>query len=49
MPGAYAHITLVSMLREPARLEANPSFPVTAIPALLDYFKYCELGAVSPD
>lgn len=49
MPGAYAHMTLVNMLREPARLEAIPAFPEEAIPAILDYFKYCELGAVSPD
>jgi len=49
MPGAFAHMTLVNMLREPLRLEAIPSFPGEAIPAVLDYFKYCELGAVSPD
>ena len=49
MPGAFAHMTLVNMLREPDRLEAIPSFPERAIPTVLDYFKYCELGAVSPD
>ena len=49
MPGAYAHITLVNVLKEPRRLEAIPGFPAEAMPAVLDYFKYCELGAVSPD
>lgn len=49
MPGAYAHITLVNMLREPKRLESIKSFPTDAISAILDYFKFCELGAVSPD
>lgn len=49
MPGAYAHITLVNLLKEPARLEAIPGFPSDAISAVLDYFKFCELGAVSPD
>ncbi|WP_341502469.1 zinc dependent phospholipase C family protein [Gallaecimonas sp. GXIMD4217] len=49
MPGAYAHLTLVNLLREPARLEARPDFPLAAIAALMFHFKYCELGAVSPD
>ena len=49
MPGAYAHITLVNIIKETPRLEAIPGFPMEAIPAVLDYFKYCELGAVSPD
>jgi len=49
MPGAYAHMTLVNILSEPSRLEAIPSFPESAISSVLDYFKYCELGAVSPD
>jgi hypothetical protein len=49
MPGAYAHLTLVNELREPQRLEAVPGFPPDAIAALLDHFKFCELGAVSPD
>lgn len=49
MPGAFAHITLVNMLREPQRLEAIPDFPKQIIPGLLKNFKYCELGAVSPD
>lgn len=49
MPGAYAHITLVNELKETRRLEALDGFPRAAIPAILDYFKFCELGAVSPD
>ncbi len=49
MPGAYAHLTLVNLLREPARLEAIPGFPDEAISAVLEYFRFTELGAVSPD
>lgn len=49
MPGAFAHIALVNIAKEPARLEAGPGMPADAIAALLDWFKYCELGCVSPD
>ncbi len=49
MPGAYAHITLVNQLKEPRRLEAIAGFPREVIPIILDWFKFCELGAVSPD
>lgn len=49
MPGAYAHMTLVNLLKETARLEGSAGFPNAAIPAVLDHFKFCELGAVSPD
>ena len=49
MPGAFAHITLVNTLREPQRLEAIPNFPKEIIAGMLRNFKYCELGAVSPD
>lgn len=49
MPGAYAHITLVNLAREPARLEAGPGIPDAAALALGRWFRYCELGAVSPD
>lgn len=49
MPGAYAHITLVNELREPARLEAIAGMPRAALPVVLEWFKYCELGSVSPD
>jgi hypothetical protein len=49
MAGAYAHLTLVNLLKETPRLEAIPNFPKQAIIAVLDYFKFCELGSVSPD
>lgn len=49
MPGAYAHMTLVNLLREPVRLEAIPGFPNEAISAVLEYFRFTELGSVSPD
>jgi hypothetical protein len=49
MPGAYAHITLVNHLRLPNILESIPGFNDDAAIALMDYFKFCELGAVSPD
>ncbi len=39
MPGAYAHITLVNILKEPQTLEAIPGFPEEALSAVLDYFK----------
>jgi hypothetical protein len=48
MPGAYAHVTLVNLIREPVRLEAH-GFSPESIVAVLDYFRFCELGAVSPD
>ena len=49
MPTAYAHITLVNVLKEPRRLQRIPGFPKAAIAAILDYLKFCELGAVSLD
>ena len=49
MPGAYAHITLVNIAKEPARLESGPGIPGAAGLALGRWFKFCELGAVSPD
>ena len=49
MPGAYAHITLVNELRTPARLDRLPDFPDAAKRAVMRHFKFCELGAVSPD
>jgi len=48
VPGAYAHITLVNEAKRTDFLERG-AVPVEAITALFDYFKYCELGAVSPD
>lgn len=49
MPGTYAHLTLVNEVKVPSRLESLPGFSDEAIASVLDYFKYCELGAVSPD
>lgn len=49
MPGAYAHITLVNHLVTPDRLESIPGFEDEAAIALLEHFRFCELGAVSPD
>ncbi len=49
MPGAYAHITLVNEFRNPERLENIVGLPKEAMIALYKSFKYCELGAVSPD
>lgn len=49
MPGAYAHITLVNQFRGTNQLDSLVGFPDKAKPALLKWFKYCELGAVSPD
>jgi len=49
MPGAYAHITLVNLAKEPARLEKVPGFPEPAIAAVMKNFRFTELGAVSPD
>lgn len=48
MSGAYAHLTLVNLIKEPARLE-HRGFTPEAIISVLDYFRFCELGAVSPD
>jgi hypothetical protein len=48
MPGAFAHITLVNLMKETRHLAAL-GFSNPASAALLDYFGYCELGAVSPD
>lgn len=49
MPGAYAHITLVNEMRATSHLESLPGFSDEAITSVLDYFKFCELGVVSPD
>jgi hypothetical protein len=49
MPGAFAHMTLVNMLKETNRMEAIKGFPKTAMRAVMRHFKFCELGAVSPD
>lgn len=49
MPGAYAHITLINLAREPARLESGAGMLNPAALALGRWLKFCELGAVSPD
>lgn len=49
MPGAYTHITLVNVAREPAKIAAGPGLPDEVALALAKHFKFCELGAVSPD
>lgn len=49
MPGAYAHITLVNHLSRPQHLESIEGFVPDAAAAIMDYLKFCELGAVSPD
>jgi hypothetical protein len=49
MPAAYAHITLVNLFRETRRLRNLSGSPVEAISAIMKYFRFCELGAVSPD
>jgi hypothetical protein len=49
MPGAYAHITLVNISKEPDELEKLDGFPTQAISSVMKYLKYCELGCVSPD
>jgi hypothetical protein len=47
MPAGFAHITLVNILSR--KLEQIAGFPEKAITAVLDYLKFVELGAVSPD
>jgi len=49
VPGAYAHITLINLAREPQRLAAGPGLPDPAALALGRWLKFCELGCVSPD
>lgn len=48
MPGAYAHLTLANEASAPALLE-RANVPLDAITAILDWKKFVELGAVSPD
>ena len=48
MPGAYAHITIVNELRDTRRLQ-NAGVEKKVIRAALRWFKFSELGAVSPD
>jgi hypothetical protein len=48
MPGAFAHITLVNEATGTHYLDEY-KIEGEAYDALLEYFEYCELGAVSPD
>jgi hypothetical protein len=49
MSGAYAHLTMVNLLRATKHIENRLRFSNPAAAALLTYLRYCELGAVSPD
>jgi hypothetical protein len=49
MPGAYAHLTLANVLKEPATLDKIVGFPDAAKFAVMSKYSFCELGAVSPD
>lgn len=48
MSAGYAHITLVNLLAVPNILD-NAGIPQEAAIAVLQWFKFCELGSVSPD
>src|SRR5688500_9239356 len=48
MSGAYAHLNMVNLAKEPARLEKQ-GIKTEAITSVLDYFRFCEHGAGSPD
>lgn len=48
MSGAFTHFTVVNELREPNTLEQSQIHDEVIAP-LLENFKYCELGAISPD
>lgn len=47
MPGAYAHITAVNVVKE--KIEKQPGFPFDGLSIIYERLKFCELGAVSPD
>ncbi len=49
MPGAYAHLTLANEMRDGKRLDSIFGLIPDAKRSVLKYFKFCELGAVSPD
>lgn len=49
MPGTFSHITLVNLAKQTSRLEPITDFPKVIRKWLSHNFKYCELGAVSPD
>jgi hypothetical protein len=49
MPGAYAHMTLANVLKQPSQLESIPSLSRDNKLHIGQLFHFCELGAVSPD
>lgn len=49
MPGPYAHITLVNQLRQTGILESLMLPADAAGWMVMDIFRFCELGALSPD
>lgn len=49
MPGPYAHITMLQELMRPGTLESVFAPSSVYSTALIQYFPYCALGAVSPD
>lgn len=49
MPGTYAHITLVNLLTAKAARREIPGFSPEASAAVMDYLKFVEMGANSPD
>jgi hypothetical protein len=48
MPGQYAHIAVVHQLTG-SRLDKLQGFPAQAIPPVLKYINFVELGSISPD
>jgi hypothetical protein len=49
MSGAYAHLTMVNLLRATKHIQNRLRFSNPAAAALLTHLRFCELGAVSPD
>jgi len=49
MSGPYAHITLVNELKKNIMKKSAHVPTCEAMSAILDFFPFCELGAVSPD
>lgn len=48
MPGAYAHLTLVNLAADAATLRRS-GFPEEVLGAIQGWFRFAELGALSPD
>jgi hypothetical protein len=49
MPGSYAHIALVNLASEKAKLKKINTFPEEAIDAANLHLNFLELGSISPD